>query len=283
MQAGRASGTAEYTAALRADHWLHDALPLLDDRWAIRLLEPRLRASVESGELRRMLAERGLRPTQGHVVLRQRYADDALAAALARGTRQLAVLAAGLDSSCLRCDRRLRVIEVDHPASQRTKLERLAALEAPVGGVEFLAVDFEREDLGAALARSSLAYGAPTFLTWLGVAMYLPVDTTLATLERIRASVAPGSELIFDYPIPIERLSPELQVVAREKNEGLARSGEPRISAYAPDELAQALCARGFELVLDLDPGELDRRYCAGRADGFRANPENRIAHARAV
>jgi methyltransferase (TIGR00027 family) len=282
MQTGRASGTAEYTAALRADHWLHDAAPVLADVWAIRLLAPTLRAAVESGELRAMLAERRLRPTQGHVVLRQRFADDALAAALARGTRQLAVLAAGLDSSCLRRDPRLRVLEVDHPASQEVKRERLAALGAEVD-VEFQPVDFEREELAAGLARSSLSRAQPAFLTWLGVSMYLPPATAFAALEQIRASVAPGSELVFDYPIPVERLAPEFQTLAREKNAGLARSGEPRVSTYDPGELERALAARGFARIEDLGSPELDRRYCAGRTDGFRANPENRIVHARAV
>jgi len=283
MQSDRASGTAEYTAALRADHLLRDADPVLDDAWALRLVSPELRAAVETGSLRRLLEERALRPTQGHVVLRQRFADDALAAALARGTRQLLVLAAGLDSSCLRRDRRVRVIEVDHPASQAQKRERLVALGVPLEGVAFAAVDFEREDLAAALARSPLDPRAPAFVTWLGVSMYLPVETGLAALAQIRASVAPGSELVFDYPIPVEQLDREFQALAREKNEGLARSGEPRIATYDRRELASALAARGFAVVEDLGPRDLDRRYCAGRSDGFRANPENRVILARTV
>jgi methyltransferase (TIGR00027 family) len=283
VQRGRASDTAEYTAALRADHRLHDADPVLDDPWALRLVAPPLRAAVESGELRRRFEELRLRPTQGHVVLRQRFADDALAAALARGVRQLVVLAAGLDSSCLRRDPRLRVIEVDHPASQGVKRERLAGLGERLVEVEFAAVDFEREELVGALARTSLDAARPAFVTWLGVIMYLPPEAGLAALAQIRASLAAGSELVFDYPIPIAQLDPEWREVARTKNEGLARSGEPRLASYDRAQLAGELRARGFELVQDVGPPELDRRYCAGRSDGFRANPENRIAHARAV
>jgi len=283
MEPGKASGTAEYTAALRADHWLHDASPVLEDVWAIRLLGPQLRASVEAGTLRAMLWERGLRPTQGHVVLRQRFADDALAKATARGTRQLAVLAAGLDSSCLRRDARLRVLEVDHPASQAQKRERLAALGQSLAGVEFQAVDFESEDLASELGRSSLSRAEPVFLTWLGVSMYLPVATAFEALASIRSAVASGSELVFDYPIPVEKLDAQHRALAHEKNESLARAGEPRISTYARDALARALAERGFEVVEDLGPAELDARYCAGRTDGFRANPENRVVHARAI
>jgi methyltransferase (TIGR00027 family) len=283
VQRDRASDTAEYTAAMRADHRLHDRAPVLDDPWALQLLSPRFRELVESRDLQRLVEQGGLRPTQGHVVLRQRFADDALAAAVGRGTRQLVVLAAGLDSSCLRRDPRVRVIEVDHPASQALKRTRLAALAGALEGVEFAPVDFEREDLVAALARTSLDARRRTFATWLGVIMYLPAETGLATLARIRACLCPGSELVFDYPIPVEQLDPEFRELARIKNEGLLRSGEPRIATFDPARIASALALSGFELVEDIGPAALDGRYCAGRTDGFRANPENRIAHARAV
>src|SRR5262245_60075625 len=183
MESARPSQTAEYTAAMRADHLLHDAQPVLDDAWALRLVAPEFRASVESGELRRLLGD-ALRPTQGHVVLRQRFADDALAAAIGSGVRQLVVLAAGLDSSCLRRDPRVRVIEVDHPASQAVKRARLAALGASLRDVEFVPLDFERERLAAALARSPLDATRPAFVTWLGVSMYLAPETGLETLAQ---------------------------------------------------------------------------------------------------
>jgi methyltransferase (TIGR00027 family) len=283
MERDRSSNTAEYVAAMRADHHLHDAEPVLADAWALRLLQPELRTAVEQGQWHAVLERTGLRPTQGHVVLRARFADDALVAAVARGVRQLVVLAAGLDSSCLRRDPRVRVIEVDHPASQRTKRDRLAALGVALDGVEFAAVDFEREPLSDALARSSLDRGAPAFVTWIGVTMYLPVPVGLATLEQIRTSVAPGSDLVFDYPIPFEQLDPDVQEIARTKNAGLVQAGEPRITSYDPAFLARALAERGFALVEDVGPAELDARYCAGRRDGLRGNPENRIALARAI
>ncbi len=283
MERDRSSNTAEYVAAMRADHRLNDPAPVLDDAWALQLVAPELRAAVESGRYRAFLERTGLRPSQGHIVLRARYADDALAAAVARGVRQLVVLAAGLDSSCLRRDPRVSVIEVDHPASQRAKRERLTALGAPLDGVEFAAVDFERESLGEALARSSLDPTRPAFVTWIGVTMYLPVAIGLDTLAQIRASVAPGSELVFDYPIPLEQLAPEVLLIAQTKNAGLAREGEPRVSTYDPPVLARALAERGFAPIEDVGPAELETRYCAGRSDGLGGNPEHRIVHACAV
>jgi methyltransferase (TIGR00027 family) len=283
MERDRTSTTAEFTAAMRADHWLHDADPVFADTWALRLVEPGLRASVEKREFHAVLERSGLRPTQGHIVQRARLADDALGACVTRGVRQLVVLAAGLDSSCLRCDPRVRVIEVDHPASQRIKRERLAALGVPTDGLEFAAVDFAREELAPALARTSLDRSRPAFVTWIGVTMYLPRATAFAALEQIRASVAAGSELVFDYPIPLEQLPPDVLEIARTKNAGLVKIAEPRIATYDPPDLARALAERGYALVEDVGPVELDARYCAGRRDGLRGNPENRIARARAV
>jgi methyltransferase (TIGR00027 family) len=283
MERDRSSGTAEYTAAMRADHRLRDPSPVFDDPWALRLLEPGLRAAVESGEFRGLLERSGLRPTQGHIVLRARFADDALARAIARGVRQLVVLAAGLDSSSLRRAAGVRAIEVDHPATQRAKRERLAAIGASTDGVEFAAVDFEQDELAAALARTSFDPRVPAFVTWIGVSMYLPAAAGLATLAAIRGCLAVESELVFDYPVPLEQLDPEVQEIARMKNAGLARTGEPRIATFSPDEIARALESRGFAVSEDVGPAQLDARYCAGRRDGLRANPENRIVHARAI
>ena len=284
MERDRSSDTAEFTAAMRADHLRYDTEPVLDDPWAFRLIGPELRQAVEDRRLRAFLENSHWRPTQGHIVLRARFADDALAAAIASGVRQLVVLAAGLDSSCLRRDPRVRAIEVDHPASQRTKRERLAALGVPLDGIEFAAVDFGREDLRDALARTSLDAARPAFVSWLGVSMYLSRATALETIKQIRSSVAEHSELVFDYPIPFEQLDPEYQEIARLKIARLASSAEPRTdTTYTANEMKRALAERRFAVCEDVGPAELDPRYCAGRSDGLRANPEFRIVHARAV
>ena len=110
---------------------LHDADPVLEDAWALRLLEPELRAAVEKGDYHALLARAGLRPTQGHIVharaLRGRRArgGGGERRAPARRARRRARLLVPAPRP------RVRVIEVDHPASQRTKRERLAALGAP--------------------------------------------------------------------------------------------------------------------------------------------------------
>jgi methyltransferase (TIGR00027 family) len=270
-------------AAVRADHALHDRPVVFDDAFALALCSEELRASVRSGDFHRGFASPGMRRTQGHLVARARYADDAAQAATARGVEQLLVLAAGLDTTALRCGAGLLVVEVDHPATQRLKRERLAALAPPRARLEFAAVDFERTLLAAGLAGTSWAAAQPAFASWLGVSMYLDEAALRRALRDIRSCLAPGSELVFDYPVPIEWLEGELRRTAEQKRAITASHGEAKRATWRPDDLFAELAAAGFERVCDLDADALDARYYAGREDGLRASPEHRIAHARAV
>jgi methyltransferase (TIGR00027 family) len=270
-------------AAVRADHTLHDRPVVFDDAVALALCSEELRASVRSGEFHRGFAREGMRRTQGHLVARARYADDAARAAVARGVAQLLVLAAGLDTTALRCDAGLLVVEVDHPATQRLKRERLAALAPPRARLEFAAVDFEIASLASGLAKSSWSAARPAFATWLGVSMYLDEAALRRALRGIRDCLAPGSELVFDYPVPIEWLSDELRRTAEEKRALTASHGEAKRATWRPEDLWAELGAASFEPVCDLDADALDARYYAGREDRLRASPEHRIAHARAV
>src|SRR4030095_7716470 len=123
-----------------------------------------------------------------------------------RGVRQILVLAAGLDTTALRCGAGVLVVEVDHPATQALKRFRLAALAPPHARLEFAPVAFETTPLAAGLGATSWDASRPGFATWLGVTMYLEADALRAALRGIRGCLAPESELVFDYPVPFEWL-----------------------------------------------------------------------------
>ena len=62
---------------------------------------------------------------------RSRYAEDQLAAALDQGVQQYVILGAGFDTFAFRRPDlldRLQVFEIDHPATQALKHQRLAML-----------------------------------------------------------------------------------------------------------------------------------------------------------
>src|SRR5690349_1565219 len=92
-----ASRTALAVAWLRAAHQIVDGPPrILDDPIAPALLGPDAAGVLE--RQREDLQTRGARGWRAHVVLRSRYAEDRLAAAVARGVRQYIVLGAGYDT-----------------------------------------------------------------------------------------------------------------------------------------------------------------------------------------
>ena len=122
------------------------------------------------------------------IAVRTRFAEDALTAAVARGVRQLVVLGAGLDTYAYRgvMRDRLRIFEVDHPATQAWKRQRLAQAEIPLPRtLTFAPVDFERQTLGEGLAAAGFDAAERSFFTWLGVAPYLTEEAAYATLSFI--------------------------------------------------------------------------------------------------
>ena len=107
---------------------------------------------------------------------RNRIAEDALSAAVEKGIRQIVILGAGLDTFALRNPHgaKVHIYEVDHPATQAGKRQRLAQTQVALPTwLVFVPADFERDDLRHALAGAGFQQDAPAFFTWLGVVPYL--------------------------------------------------------------------------------------------------------------
>jgi methyltransferase (TIGR00027 family) len=285
VQPGKVSQTALGVAAMRAAHLAGPPPWVFEDRFAIDLTSDEFRALAQRGELAAAFEKLGLQRVQGQVLVRARWAEEALEAAMAGGASQYVILGAGLDSFVLRRPdlvARLHVFELDHPDTQRYKraaLWRLGFRDS--NRVEFVEADFERETIGRALARSGFSRAAPAFFSWLGVVSYLTRDAILATLASLRERAAPGSEIALDYPIPAERLEPADRAVLELVGRTSARLGEPRRASHDPEALQRDVCALGFELVEDLAPDEVTRRYFVGRSDGLATAPHSRLARFR--
>lgn len=123
------------------------------------------------------------------VCVRSRLAEDVVERAVARGVRQYVILGAGLDSFAYRRTdlvERLRVFEVDHPASQQWKRESLDQLfVAMPKNIVFAAVDFETQSLKDRLEASGFDANSPAVFSWMGVTMYLSIDAIEATLHAV--------------------------------------------------------------------------------------------------
>ncbi|MEZ4216488.1 MAG: class I SAM-dependent methyltransferase [Myxococcota bacterium] len=280
MIEGQPSQTALATAALRAAHRLHDRPVVFDDPLARDLTSDEWRAQLDAGAMPRVVAQLGLRPIQGQLVGRARHVDDRLDRAIAdAGAAQVVLLGAGLDSlAWRRPSLGVRVIELDHPATQAWKRERLAelALDGAVD-VALVPVDFEREAVDAALARAGFDRGAPAFFAWMGVVGYLAPASRRATLAGVARCAAAGSRVVFDYPAALEALDDDTRAIARRVDEGTASLGEARIGRPHPAALESEARELGFDVVEHLGPADLAARYFAGRDDDLGPNPETRI------
>ena len=271
-----ASATALGVATLRAAHQFIDgAPPILHDPVIGRLLGPEVIEKVRASPDR--LAQPELRALRAHVVLRSRYAEDRLAEATARGVRHYIVLGAGFDTFAYRQPpwaARLRIFEVDHPSSQMAKQARLATAGVVTPeNVEYVAIDFERTSLRDGLAASGFDAQVPTFVSWLGVMMYLSQPAIDAVFSFV-AALPPPSEIVFTFS------APPPPGAADTFAKGAAELGEPWLTRIEPETLEAQLRAHGFAAVTFLTPAEAIARYFAGRTDGLPPPRAARIVSA---
>jgi methyltransferase (TIGR00027 family) len=214
------------------------------------------------------LADRVARGRIRHIAFRTRAIDDVIAAGLAAGIRQIVVLGAGLDARAWRLSV-LRdapdvpdvpgviVFEVDHPASQAYKRERLAAVDSAAEpyarDVRFVGVDFERDSLTERLSAAGHDLGQPSVFVWEGVIMYLTTEAVHATLSALSALAAEGSLLAVSYCI-FPGVGPVSKAV-------LSLAGEPIRTRLEPRELAALLARHGFEATSDAGDREWARIF----------------------
>ena len=262
-----ASQTTQTVAVLRAVHQLFDGAPrILEDPVVLDLLPPPvsqdLRAHPERFDAP---AVRGLR---SHVVVRSRFAEDRLAEAARRGMRQYVVLGAGYDTFGFRQPawaEALRIFEVDQPATQAFKRDRLVAAGIGVPeNVQLVSVDFESDVLDERLAAAGVRLDQPVFFSWLGVTVYLTTDAIDAVFRMV-AALPPSSEIVFTFTQPLSDRPEDAARVAMADR--AAAVGEPWITFFEPQKLADDLRALGFASVEFLTPAETSARYFRGRAD----------------
>lgn len=278
MREHRPSRTAAAVAYRRAAHQRLDHPLVFTDPLAATLLSPEARARLDAapdGRSRRGLGAR----LRAFLAVRSRVAEDRLAAAVGRGVRQYLVLGAGLDTFAYRNPwPDLRVFEVDHPATQGWKRERVRAAELEVTPrTIYVPVDFERQSVAEELGRHGFDPALPTAISWLGVVPYLEPATIWANLAWAATIVGGEGHIVFDYGSAPPWWALHQHVAVWLLARRVAAAGEPFRSRLDPAELARRLAGLGFAAVQDLDAAELNRRYFAGRADGLAVAGTGRV------
>jgi methyltransferase (TIGR00027 family) len=303
MQAHQVSKTAMGTAFMRAYHASHDHPKIFDDHLAHRLItaeeyresvERHLKAfqlfdpvwSASCSDRDCALSSWMQSAAAPAIVLgRAQYAEGILEQALKQQqVRQYVILGAGMDTFAFRRRdllARLQVFEVDRPATQAHKRQRILELGEPPPQLHFIKVDFSQENLAAALRNSAYNPQIPTFFSWLGVTYYLSREAAFATLAAI-AQVAPaGSGIIFDY-LDADAFVPEK--VARRVQfmmEIVSRVGEPMLTGFDPSTLSADLAGLGLGLHEDLGPAEIQSNFFKNRTDDYHASEHAHFAWAK--
>ncbi len=259
---------------MRANHLRWCVSPIFADRYAMRMLPLFWRAAIGNRLLNRLVVDELLgvfKPIHTENVLRLRYAEDRLDAAIAEGVGQYVILGAGFDTFALRradAADRVRVFELDHPATQRAKRRRLRQLGMALPPhLVFVPVDFEADALDALLVEAGFDAKRPAFFSWLGVTYYLSKEAIGETLDRIAACAAPGSALLLDYKLPTCGLGAAARSAADKLDRFVQRLGEPMVSTFTESALEDELRRVGGSPLDSVSPAEQARRYLADRED----------------
>lgn len=304
MKENQVSRTALMAAYIRGYHCEHDVPKIFDDFKGFPLLSEVERKSFEEHYLALLNNNNPVRVafvpdkvvsvsqimqvmTASSLILsRARYTEDMLEEAVRQGIKQYVILGAGMDTFAFRHPEmleHLQVFEVDHPATQAFKRQRIAELgwKHPEQ-LHFLPVDFAQDSLSEALIGSSYDPTALSFFSWLGVTYYLPREAVFNTLRTIADVTAVGSGVVFDYYDTDIFDSEKVHPLMRMAMQSLMRQGEPIKTAFTADTLATDLAGIGLHLYEELNPSKIEERYFTERSDQYHAFSHAHFVYAMA-
>jgi methyltransferase (TIGR00027 family) len=188
--------------------------------------------------------------SRGTVVVRTRYIDDLLEAALQRGVAQVVIFGAGFDCRAYRIRgiERTRVFEVDHPMTQGKKQavlrRRLGALPPHV---TMVAIDFNTHTLDTVLPGAGYHY--------------LSAGAVDTLLRYVAQNAAVGSQMVFTYIHRAALEGSETFVGAERTLAVVRRVGEPYTFGFDPAALPQYPASRNLRLIEDVGARIYRERY----------------------
>lgn len=191
------------------------------------------------------------------------------------GKIQYVICGAGMDSFAFRNEfHNIKVFEVDHPDTQRFKLDRIKKLEWVIPeNLTFVPVDFARDSLKEKLLEKGFDPTLPTFSSILGVSYYLTLPVFEQTIKILSELSPEGSKMIFDFPDETT-FSKEQEVKnprIKELSDVTERLGEPMLYGYSFEEVKVVLERNSFQVAIHYPPDVIQSLYFEGRSDGLKA------------
>jgi methyltransferase (TIGR00027 family) len=213
-------------------------------------------------------AERRGPGVQAFLAARDRYIDDYLQTRLDDGIEQLVILGAGFDSRAYRFESlpgRVKVFEVDHPATQGVKLEKVKKILGAIPDyVVYVPIDFNKETLGERLYGCGYDKRRKTLFIWQGVTQYLTPEAVDNTLAFVAKNSGPGSSIVFDYmyAAALEARHKRGEVASMQRYRGM--TGEGLTFGIEEGTVEEFLGQRGFYRVKNVTAEDLKRLYFTG-------------------
>jgi methyltransferase (TIGR00027 family) len=232
----------------RASQWKQ---PLFVDPWADAI------AGTEGHAIAKALDPR-FPPMELWLALRVAYLDRLVGIAVDRmSIRQVVILGAGYDTRAARLPRAgVRFYEVDHPATQASKRDKLSSLAGyPVDAATYASCNFEREDPIERLTASGFSASEPALVIWEGVVPYLSEVAVRATAKRLATGLDPRSLVAFDFVGKKLAAGRDLSEKDLQTRNYVGELGEP--IQYGTDDILPLLVECGFKWVRSLDFNEL--------------------------
>lgn len=128
-----------------------------------------------------------------HYALRKRHIEDCVITSINNGKTQIVNLGAGFDTLALRLHKKfpdVNFIEIDHPATQKSKISGVLSLEENQKNLNFLPIDFSTQNLSEELNNSTcFDKNRPTLFILEGVLMYLKEEDVIKLFHAMSDTV----------------------------------------------------------------------------------------------
>ncbi len=261
------SRSAEGVALARAIETLKpEADRIVSDPYARALIPGGVMFFISKWIIESGLYERMAPGAVAFIVGRERYIDDYLKARLSEGLDQVVILGAGFDTRAYRIPgiEQTRVFEIDQPATQAVKLERLKKVIVPLPAhVTFVPADLNTQQLGEVLRSGGYDEQGKTLFIWQGVTYFLNPEGVDGTLAFIAEHSGPDTAVIFDY-VYNETLRDTTQGYGKALARAGKVSGEPYVFGIDKGQVGPFLAQRGFCEVLDMPLEDVKSKYFTG-------------------
>ncbi|MCY8202594.1 class I SAM-dependent methyltransferase [Bacillus sp. N12A5] len=214
---------------------------------------------------------------------RAAYCENVLHNELMLGAKQYVILGAGLDTFCFRhpeLENSLNVFEVDHPASQQFKKNKLkdANLTIP-RHLHFVPMDFTKTFSYQPLIDEGFE-NTKSFFSLLGVSYYLTREENASLISHLFSKVPPGSSIVFDYADETLFTAKGTSNRVEHMVKMAAASGEPMKSCFTYQDIQQMLELSGLLIYEHLSPDDINDRFFCNRTDDLSAFETIHFIHA---